>query len=94
MTALVLTGTLPAPVVLADFADPTVWLIFTAFLFSRAVTETRLGAKVYFASDGGVKAFSELDYRPKLGTSRSVSGETFRAADRLLAWICFCIDND
>jgi divalent anion:Na+ symporter, DASS family len=48
MTALVLTGTLPAPVVLAGFADPTVWLIFTAFLFSRAVTETRLGARVAY----------------------------------------------
>ena len=48
MTALVLTRTLPATVVLAGFADPTVWLIFTAFLFSRAVTETRLGARVAY----------------------------------------------
>ena len=48
MTALVLTGTLPAAVVLGGFADPTVWLIFTAFLFSRAVTETGLGARVAY----------------------------------------------
>jgi DASS family divalent anion:Na+ symporter len=48
MTALVLTGTLPASVVLAGFADPTVWLIFTAFLFSRAVTDTGLGARVAY----------------------------------------------
>ena len=48
MTALVLTGTLPAAEVLAGFADPTVWLIFTAFLFSRAVTDTRLGARVAY----------------------------------------------
>lgn len=48
MTLLVLTGTLPPNVVLSGFADPTVWLIFTAFLFSRAVTDTRLGARVAY----------------------------------------------
>ena len=48
MTALVLTNTLPANVVLSGFADPTVWLIFTAFLFSRAVTDTRLGTRVAY----------------------------------------------
>ena len=46
MTALVLTGTLPVANTLAGFSDPTVWLIFTAFLFSRAVTQTRLGVRV------------------------------------------------
>ncbi len=46
MTALVLTGTLPVANTLAGFSDPTVWLIFTAFLFSRAVTQTRLGMRV------------------------------------------------
>jgi DASS family divalent anion:Na+ symporter len=48
MTALVLTRTLSAPTVLSGFADPTVWLIFTAFLFSRAVTQTRLGMRVAY----------------------------------------------
>lgn len=48
MTALVLTNTLPASVVLSGFADQTVWLIFTAFLFSRAVTDTRLGARIAY----------------------------------------------
>lgn len=48
MTALVLTNTLPATVVLSGFGDPTVWLIFTAFLFSRAVTDTKLGARVAY----------------------------------------------
>jgi divalent anion:Na+ symporter, DASS family len=48
MTALVLTNTLPAPTVLSGFADPTVWLIFTAFLFSRAVTDTKLGVRVAY----------------------------------------------
>ena len=46
MTALVLSGTLPVANTLAGFSDPTVWLIFTAFLFSRAVTQTRLGMRV------------------------------------------------
>ena len=48
MTALVLTNTLPAAAVLSGFADPTVWLIFTAFLFSRAVTDTKLGVRVAY----------------------------------------------
>jgi DASS family divalent anion:Na+ symporter len=48
LTALVLSNTVPAPVALAGFADPTVWLIFTAFLFSRAVTDTKLGARVAY----------------------------------------------
>lgn len=48
MTALVLTRTLPAANVLAGFADPTVWLIFTAFLFSRAITQTKVGLRVAY----------------------------------------------
>ncbi len=48
MTALVLTDTLPAATVLSGFSDPTVWLIFTAFLFSRAVTDTGLGIRVAY----------------------------------------------
>lgn len=48
MTALALSNTLPPAVVLSGFADPTVWLIFTAFLFSRAVTDTRLGTRVAY----------------------------------------------
>lgn len=48
MTALALTDTLPPAVVLSGFADPTVWLIFTAFLFSRAVTDTKLGTRVAY----------------------------------------------
>jgi DASS family divalent anion:Na+ symporter len=48
MTALVLTGTLSSAVVLSGFADQTVWLIFTAFLFSRAVTDTGLGLRVAY----------------------------------------------
>jgi DASS family divalent anion:Na+ symporter len=48
LTALVLTNTLPPAAALAGFSDATVWLIFTAFLFSRAVTDTRLGVRVAY----------------------------------------------
>lgn len=52
MTALVLTGTLPATNVLAGFSAPVVWLIFTAFLFSRAVAQTGLGMRVAYSFIG------------------------------------------
>ena len=46
MTLLALTGTLTPARVLAGFGNVTVWLIFTAFLFSRAVTQTGFGMRV------------------------------------------------
>ena len=46
MTLLALTGTLTPARVLAGFGNITVWLVFTAFLFSRAVTQTGFGARV------------------------------------------------
>lgn len=60
MTGLVLTGTLTAPAALSGFSDPTVWLIFTAFLFSRAVTGTNLGLRVayFFISRFGRNALT------------------------------------
>src|ERR1035438_9651653 len=49
MTVLALTRTVPAAQVLSGFANVTVWLIFTAFLFARAVTQTGFGRRVgYF----------------------------------------------
>ena len=48
MTTLALTGTLPANQVLIGFSNATVWLIFTAFLFARAVTATGLGMRVAY----------------------------------------------
>jgi DASS family divalent anion:Na+ symporter len=58
MTALAVTNTLPAATVLSGFGNQTVWLIFTAFLFSRAVTHTRVGMRVayYFISRFGRSA--------------------------------------
>jgi DASS family divalent anion:Na+ symporter len=46
MTALALTRTLPPAKVLSGFSNVTLWLIFTAFLFSRAVASTGLGTRV------------------------------------------------
>ena len=46
MTLLAVTGTLPPERVLRGFANVTVWLVFTAFLFSRAVTQTGFGTRV------------------------------------------------
>jgi len=48
MTTLALTGTLPGGQVLTGFSNPTVWLIFTAFLFARGVTGTGLGMRVAY----------------------------------------------
>jgi len=46
MTLLALTRTLPPATVLSGFSNITVWLIFTAFLFARAVTATGFGIRV------------------------------------------------
>ena len=46
MTLVVVTGTLTPARVLSGFGNVTVWLVFTAFLFSRAVTQTGFGMRV------------------------------------------------
>jgi DASS family divalent anion:Na+ symporter len=46
MTLLALTHTLTPAKVLSGFSNITVWLIFTAFLFARAVTATGFGTRV------------------------------------------------
>lgn len=48
MTLIALTGTLPLAQALSGFASPTVWLIFSAFLFAQAVTLTRLGLRIAY----------------------------------------------
>jgi len=48
MTLLALTGTLPPARVLAGFSNLTVWLVFSAFLFARAVTVTKFGMRVAY----------------------------------------------
>jgi len=46
LTLLALTGTLSPARVLSGFSNLTVWLVFTAFLFSRAFTQTGFGTRV------------------------------------------------
>jgi DASS family divalent anion:Na+ symporter len=46
MTLVTVTGTLTPAKVLSGFGNVTVWLVFTAFLFSRAVTQTGFGMRV------------------------------------------------
>lgn len=48
MTVLALTRTLTPAAVLAGFGNVVVWLIFTAFLFARAVTATGFGMRVAY----------------------------------------------
>lgn len=46
MTLLAITGTLTPAKTLSGFGNVTIWLVFTAFLFSRAVTATGFGTRV------------------------------------------------
>lgn len=48
MTLLVLTNTLTPARALAGFASPTTWMIFSAFLFARAVTSTGFGPRIAY----------------------------------------------
>ena len=48
MTLLALTGTLAPVKVLSGFSNLTVWLVFSAFLFARAVTVTRVGQRIAY----------------------------------------------
>ena len=73
MTVLALTRTLPPGRVLSGFSNPTVWLIFTAFLFARAVTTTRFGLRVAYLLIG------------RFGRSALTLGYSIAAADVVLA---------
>jgi DASS family divalent anion:Na+ symporter len=48
MTLLAITRTLPPARVLSGFANLTVWLVFSAFLFARAITVTQLGRRIAY----------------------------------------------
>jgi DASS family divalent anion:Na+ symporter len=73
LTTLALTRTLPAPKIFSGFANPTVWLIFTAFLFARAVIATGFGMRVAYHF---IRRFA----RSPLGLAYSIAG-----ADLVLA---------
>lgn len=73
MTLLAVTGTLSPAKVLSGFSNVTVWLIFTAFLFSKAVTATGFGARIGYL-------FVQRFARTPLGLGYSLA-----AADLVLA---------
>lgn len=73
MTVLALTRTVPADRVLSGFSNATIWLIFTAFLFARAVTSTRLGLRLAYL------------FIRRFGHSALTLGYSIAAADLVLA---------
>ena len=73
LAVLALTKTVPANRVLNGFSNQTVWLIFTAFLFARAVTATGVGMRLaYF-------------FIRRFGHSALTLGYSVAAADVVLA---------
>ena len=46
LTILALTKSVSTNEIFSGYSNPTVWLIFTAFLFATAVTSTRFGLRV------------------------------------------------
>ncbi|MDQ6830083.1 MAG: anion permease [Gemmatimonadota bacterium] len=74
MTLLAVTRTLTPPQrVLSGFSNLTVWLVFAAFLFSRAVTVTRLGQRIAYYFIG------------RFGRSPLSLGYSLAASDLVLA---------
>ncbi len=73
MTVLALSGTLPPARALSGFSNVTVWLVFTAFLFSRAVSATGFGMRVAYVF---IKRFAHTPLR---------LGYSIAAADLVLA---------
>ena len=73
MTFLALSGVLPPAKVLSGFSNVTVWLIFTAFLFSRAFTATGFGIRVGYL------------FIRRFGRTPLTVGYSIAAADLVLA---------
>jgi DASS family divalent anion:Na+ symporter len=48
MTLIALTRTLEPARIFSGFGNPIVWLVFSAFLFARAVTKTQLGLRIAY----------------------------------------------
>src|SRR5437868_9825177 len=73
LTILALTKTLTPAQVFSGYANPTVWLIFTAFLFATAVTSTRFGMRVAYL------------FIRRFGRSPLMLGYSVASADLVLA---------
>jgi DASS family divalent anion:Na+ symporter len=52
MTVLAVTGVVPAGRVLLGFSNQTVWLIFSAYLFAKAISTTGLGLRIAYTLIG------------------------------------------
>ncbi len=95
MTLLALTGTLPATTVLSGFGNSTVWLVFSAFLFARAVTVTGLGTRIAYRFIGKFGhtsltlgysvAFSDLALAPLVPSDTARGGGIIAPIIRSLA---------
>lgn len=73
MSTVAITRAVPANAVLSGFGNPTVWLIFCAFIFARAVTVTQLGSRVAYL------------FIRRFGSSALSLGYSIAAADVVLA---------
>ena len=73
LTVLALTGTVPGNRVLSGFSDQTVWLIFVAFLFARAITATGFGLRIAYL------------FIRRFGRSPLTLGYSIAASDMVLA---------
>ena len=73
MSTMAITRAVPASNILSGFANQTVWLIFCAFIFARAVTATQLGSRVAYL------------FIKRFGSSALSLGYSIAAADAVLA---------
>ena len=73
LSAMAITRTVPANTILSGFGNQTVWLIFCAFIFSRAITATQLGSRVAYL------------FIRRFGSSALSLGYSIAAADAVLA---------
>src|SRR5438045_2871958 len=73
LAVLALTKTLTPNQIFSGYSNTTVWLIFTAFLFSRAVISTRFGMRVAYI------------FIRRFGHSSLTLGYSIAASDAVLA---------
>ena len=73
LSTVAITRAVPVNTILSGFGNPTVWLIFCAFIFARAVTVTQLGSRIAYL------------FIRRFGSSALSLGYSIAAADAVLA---------
>jgi len=73
LSTVAITRAVPANTILSGFGNQTVWLIFCAFIFARAVTMTQLGSRIAYL------------FIRRFGSSALSLGYSIAAADAVLA---------